>query len=157
MTIEVTPELIESVKGIKHWLEFAKQNQPDKSDFLKAVGYPGKAPVKQEWLETILAALPEEVTNPKPEMPTEPGWYLGYDKVTQRQFPVEMSEDGVIHFNHSGNRLLAIANPERFAPFTRLVPEKPPVTAEEVWEILDGQNVDSSVLSELADYINNRA
>lgn len=60
------------------------------------------------------------------ELPTEPGWYLAYDKLAEKPFTVEAS-DGALWFGFPQQRKLG--DPERFAPFIRLVPT-PPVVGE---------------------------
>jgi hypothetical protein len=110
--IEVTDELIEAAKEVSVDLDRGGEVTSTPSKYIAA----------------ILAALPEELTNPKPELPSEPGWYMG----TGLYSPVSVDESGLLSWS-DGDEL---AQPERYVPFTRLVPEKPPVTADELRKVV---------------------
>jgi hypothetical protein len=106
MTIEPAPELIEMAKTrVTEWTHI------------------NNAPSDVQLIAALLAALPEEVTNQKPELPSEPGWYL----TPKALVPIHLHGGSWLWF--SG---VEISEPWRYAPFTRLVPEKPPVTAREL-------------------------
>lgn len=60
-------------------------------------------------------------------LPTEPGWYVGFDKLAQRQLPVFVTKLGIITHPTNGSK---ISDPKRFAPFKRLRDESE--TAAEV-------------------------
>jgi hypothetical protein len=94
----------------------------------------------------ILAALPEEVTNPKPELPTADGRYADREK-DDRWTIVK----GV--WLYDGRPPRGELDPANFAPFVRVVPEKPPVTAK---DILDAFNDDANPdpWQAVADYVN---
>lgn len=51
--------LRQAVKGLEHWLEFAKRNQPDRDNYLWGVGYES-APIHSDWLEAVLNAVKED-------------------------------------------------------------------------------------------------
>lgn len=113
MTIEPTPELVEAVGWLKE---------------IEALGNHSDSPLAA----TILAALPEEVTNP---LPTKAGYYEAHDPMYDDGGFVVKVEDGQLWWYDNGGGWRVLGNPERFHPYTRLVPEKPPVTAEELWDV----------------------
>jgi hypothetical protein len=97
-------------------------------------------------LRVVLAALPEEVTNPKLDLPGEPGWY----KTPDIHSPIELEASGVWLYADGDE----IHQPERLMPLTRLVPEKPPVTGQELrMEWLEGARLGNAP-KHLADYVN---
>ena len=128
MTIEPTPELIAHVyldtcTG-QHFVTSEKIEKRTLHEYI------GQVTIK-----------PEEVTNPKPELPSEPGWYLDKDNF-------------VWTLDEAGWSL----NAHEYAPYTRLVPEKPSVTADEIFNLIDGGVTGPTYTTacEIADYINNR-
>lgn len=96
---------------------------------------PGKPGAKVEDDAAVLVPLlPPELTNPHPVLPTKPGWYQGFDKVAQSQVTIRLGENG--NWGHGITGSAILANPERFAPFTRLVPDRPQITRERlVWQL----------------------
>lgn len=66
---------------------------------------------------------------PKVELPTEPGWYRGYDQLAEVAFVTEL-RDGKFWRGHYGTG--EYGDVERFAPFTRLEP-----VAETAKKVLD--------------------
>lgn len=69
----------------------------------------------------LLATLPDALTNPQPALPTEPGWYLDSEGDVWR---LKVDQWWRIF---DGEPYAAA-----FAPFTRLVPERPQVTGPQV-------------------------
>jgi hypothetical protein len=138
MSIEATPELIEAIQAAQARL-LRWPNPDNYSENMKVVA-------------AILAALPEEVTNPKPKLPTETGWYLD-----RRERPWRLASDGSWWLG--GDRLFEGTRVHEHAPFTRLVSEKPPVTVEEVREAVSAAAELGNFYhyQVIADYINNRA
>jgi len=70
----------------------------------------------QEDLEALAPLLPDGITGP--DLPTEAGWYLGFDRVAV--------DDIVLRFDEYGKTV--VADPERFAPFRRLQVAQPALT-----------------------------
>jgi hypothetical protein len=115
MTIEPTPELIEAAREVHTWSRSLKSNQKLK-----------------ERISLILAALPEEVTNPNPVLPVEPGWYLGnYAASPSGKIAIELLTTGEWVDNTDSVYLTDDFVAARL-PLTRLVPEKQRVTAQEL-------------------------
>jgi hypothetical protein len=91
--------------------------------------------------------LPSELTNPQPALPTEPGLYVGPDGVRGHVWRVE------------GRSLGAFSEAERDeatpadGPFTRLVPERPQITREQVTEALYEADVSGFVGGEYIDTV----
>jgi hypothetical protein len=121
MSTEVTPSP-ELAKGIE-WLRLIAHSSME----------------SHEAAQAILAALPEVATNPKPELPSEPGWYLDKDNF-------------VWTLDEAGWSL----NAHEYAPYTRLVPEKPPIAADEIFNLIDGGLTGPTYTTacEIADYVN---
>jgi hypothetical protein len=99
---------------------------------------------RADW-SLIAPLLPSELTNPQPVLPTEPGTVLREDEtgnVWCRKLTHWVSVDG-------GN-----AEPE--APFTRLVPERPQITREQVIAVFDsyGDNYDVETVNDLVELAN---
>jgi hypothetical protein len=124
MSIEVTPELTGAVKWLRANVTDGKFNTP-------------------QFAAAILAALPEEVTNPKPELPTTDDRY-----VTAAGSLVTLVQG---HW-YWGLSDVLIEHPHELAPLTRLVPEKPPVTAQELKDIW--QESREWPWQNVADYVN---
>jgi hypothetical protein len=104
---------------------------------------------EQDALKVVLGMLPESVKNLQPVLPTEPGWYQGFDKVARSQVTIRLADNGNWGYGISGSTLLA--NPERFAPFTRLVPERPQVTRDQIAALIMGhENVHDAISAILA-------
>lgn len=82
----------------------------------------GHAP-SPEMAQAILAALPSELTNPQPALPTEPGPYLSSHNVV-----VEL-RDG--EWSMQGHRQ-SIEEVSEYAPLRPLVPERPQITREQI-------------------------
>jgi hypothetical protein len=68
-------------------------------------------------LDALAPSLPEELT--QGPLPTETGWYIGYDRVERAEAVLHFDTAGNGNTGHTGRQ--AVANPERFAPFHRLV------------------------------------
>lgn len=68
-------------------------------------------------LDALAPSLPAELNHPP--LPSVPGWYIGYDKVEQAEVVLHFDEASNANTGHTGRQ--AVANPERFAPFHRLV------------------------------------
>jgi hypothetical protein len=129
MSIEVTEELVAAALKLHEGLE--------KKVFIKSWA---------DTIRTILAALPEEV-NPNPKLPPKPGWYVGVGLNS----PVLLDSSG--RWSYSDGK--EIHWPALFEPLIRLVPEKPPVTWQELSDNVGGTS--QVALESLADYINTRA
>jgi hypothetical protein len=89
-----------------------------------------KRPFTASEIAILAPLLPSELTNPQPELPTEPGRYV--DRTG--------NDDWLLHeadgWFHEGNHVVPTqARP--FAPFRRLVPERPQVTVEQVAAVYD--------------------
>jgi hypothetical protein len=79
-------------------------------------------------LALLAPLLPSELTNPQPELPTEPGAY--HDA---RGTLTVIDPRGKWHGTYGD-----LINPDICpGPFTRLVPERPQVTVEQVVEIMN--------------------
>lgn len=52
----IVPRDENSVAKLKHWLDFAKTNRPNKENYLWGVGYEA-APIHSDWLEDVLDQL----------------------------------------------------------------------------------------------------
>jgi hypothetical protein len=131
--IQVTPELTEAVG----WLKGIADGHKVVEGGLHAYSY----------AHSILAALPEGVTNPKPPRPTKPGYYLN-----RRGSLLELDDEGEWTYGGGG-----LADPDLSMPLTRLVPEKPPVTGDDLHQVyMRGPTSSIASWRHLADYINNR-
>lgn len=83
----------------------------------------------------IAPLLPTELTNPQPELPAEPGWYLA----TSQQSPsgkvaIELLGTGQWADN-TDSQYLQPSWVAEHGPLTRLVPERPPIRREQVLEL----------------------
>jgi hypothetical protein len=117
--------------------------------WLKEVGRTGNR-LDSQYCELILAALPEEVTNPKPELPSRPGCYSDRAGLTW----VHDQTGYWYKFGNLQNRI-ELDDVQTFAPFTRLVPEKPPVTPAELRDVVARVNkYGPDSFNALADYVN---
>lgn len=96
-----------------------------------------------DWV-AVRKLLPSELTNPQPVLPTEPGWYIGRGDSTWR------CTDGVIR---------CLISPERkaqdFAPFTRLVPERPQITGDLLRSLYNDAPADQSAFDYMAAELTN--
>lgn len=87
----------------------------------------GDSVLANDW-RVVRALLPSELTNPQPVLPTEPGHYLDKDGDAWRVYP-----DGVwLALWSVDPEERQDASPEGYAPFTRLVPERPQITREQI-------------------------
>lgn len=57
----------------------------------------------------------------QPELAKEPGYYSAHDKLANSDFVVRITEGGEIQFQQ-GSKWDKLGDPERFAPFIRLIP-----------------------------------
>lgn len=100
-------------------------------EWLQTVSARGKLIVADSSLDayadTILALLSSELTNPQPELPTEPGWYTCDEPGAYSGQPWELRADGTWWVSQGQHH-----DAQRFAPFTRLVPERPQITREQI-------------------------
>ena len=55
-------------------------------------------------------------------LPTEPGWYLAFDKLANAPFPVEVDANGTMLINHAGGIPVKLGGADRFTPFIPLAP-----------------------------------
>lgn len=78
--------------------------------------------------QTLLAALPDALTNPQPTLPTEPGLYVDSRGVGGAVWRVE--NNGDMHREGGQDEPL-----RSLAPFTRLTPERPPVTMADLTRV----------------------
>jgi len=118
-------------------------------EWLRREGRTGGHHPDSKAARTILAALPEDVTNPKPELPTEDGWYTsgGYYPPIKLEKGTWLWSNGVVE-----------DHPENLLPLTRLVPEGPPLlpdnllrTIEDNWTHPEGTHNMAAVI---AAYVN---
>jgi len=85
-----------------------------------------------ESAKLLAPLLPSELTDPRPALPTEPGHYLDKDGDAWRVYP-----DGVwLALWSVDPEERQDTSPEDYGPFTRLVPERPQITREQVGPIL---------------------
>lgn len=94
-------------------------------------------------LAEVLSALPEELTKPKQELPTEPGLYE-----TSRGYIVTLDSLGV--FRKDGH---VLGNPQHVLPMHRLVRERPKVTREQVVRLINANRAGKLAAPSLADAI----
>lgn len=81
-------------------------------------------------LALLTTLLPSELTNPRPVLPTEPGTYIDAGGAL-----VSLDADG---WHHAGTWI----GPEMLTlPLTRLVPERPQITREQISRALDPHGV----------------
>jgi hypothetical protein len=149
MSIEVTPELVAAYEYCKGQLED------------RQVG--NVSIVLNDKLELILAALPEEVTNPKPELPTEDGSVVRVDGFEEEfnVFAVLRNQKWHVTFPDGSTRSDApwffAGQIRNFgnAKITHLVPEKPPVTVDYLRHLWHGTlGSYSQAWNAVADYVN---
>jgi hypothetical protein len=95
-------------------------------------------------LRVVLAALPEEVTSPKPKLPTEPGYYADCDGEVWR-----IMASGQWRFGPSAG-----LTPEKYAPFTRLVTQRPLVDASTLLAIFQLAGRGPEGWEAVAEYVN---
>jgi len=81
--------------------------------WLRSWTAPNRHAPTQAYAQTLLAALPDALTNPQPPLPIEPGWYLDVDQ------DVLKLEDGR-WYTGAGDEV----DPTDAGPLTRLVPER---------------------------------
>lgn len=78
----------------------------------------------------IAQLLPPSLTVPEPALPKEPGRYE--DRNGDSGW--EVYDDGTWHYN--GGVMQMLSRVQHAAPFRRLVPERPPVTREQVQKLV---------------------
>lgn len=103
-----TPEQIAAVE----WLRL-------KSD---ATSLPGSTHAR-----VILDSLDPALTTPQPALPTEPGFYL-----TPNKSVITLDDEGDWTWGDGD----LVYNPAALMPLRRLVPERPPITREQIVELL---------------------
>lgn len=86
----------------------------------------GSSPDKDAAL--IAPLLPSSLTAPEPALPTEPGLYASDATMTEVYYDGET-------WTEVGS-WAKLANPRRFAPLRRLVPERPPITREQAFALV---------------------
>lgn len=125
---DITPEQRAALTHVREWLGYADRN--DKLD---------------QSVSALLDLLPAELTNPQPELPTEAGIYL--DKEGD-EWRLEKGEWIALWVGDVWERNRQ--NPAEYAPFTRLVPERPTITRDDVRAALIRHTYDEQVDAILA-------
>lgn len=103
-------------------------------------------------LAVLAPLLPDTLTNPKPELPNAPGRYQ--DKFGKSGWLLEDSGQWVY------NGVLVTPSgldPHKYAPFTRMVPERPKVTEDQVQHIVGTGTLMSSEIRQLVALANGDA
>lgn len=105
-------------------------------------------------LELLRPFISEALLGPAVNvMPTHPGWYRGYDKVAQTDVVVRLALNG--NWGHGIHGTTHLADPERFAPFTRLGPGRPEITGDLLRSLYNDAPADRSAFDYIADELAN--
>lgn len=120
---EPAPPITDEQRAAVEWLQRAAD---------PAVWDGGRPYLTADRARVILAALPSELTNPQPALPTEPGLYESESQPGLAWTLIATGQWWRPYTDYEAPSDVVNAA----APFTRLVPERPQITREQVAEAL---------------------